>query len=111
MGKTWTEADYWKYLQHIEDHKGRSVSAAMQTERDLLLGQTKGISEQHRKYIMELLKIQREEKKLCSDSEQMFLHCNDNVIGKGLHFGRNNCEKELMNLIFCTFPGRHPHEP
>jgi hypothetical protein len=80
-----------------------------QTTKHVYFGE--GMTTRHREYLLDLLKTQRIAKNLCtSETEGLYLKCARSVDQIGSFQGRDHCEQELMNLVFCTFPGRTPHE-
>jgi hypothetical protein len=79
------------------------------TKEDVYFG--KGMTTRHREYLLDLLKTQRIAKNLCTtETEGLYLFCARSMNETGSFQGRTHCEEELMNLVFCTFPGRNPHE-
>jgi hypothetical protein len=103
-----TRKDYDYILQRNNPPTKEEERGPRQT-RDVYFGE--GMTTRHRVYLLDLLKTQRIAKNLCTtETEGLYQMCARSISETGSFKGRDHCEEELMNLVFCTFPGRTPRE-
>jgi hypothetical protein len=101
--------DYDYILQRNNPPTTKEEERPRSPTRDVYFG--RGVTTRHREYLLDLLKTQRIAKNLCTtETEGLYLFCARSVNETGSYQGRDHCEEQLMNLVFCTFPGRAPHE-